>query len=201
MVSASVPRSVLLSWVAPLSVIIWASAILFALIKHRPATLSKPLWQFSDVLNLGNLALCFAGSLFPLVLTVTWSINSNNLLLDTLREILSSGRIVPVKSALIALAVSDLAMAPLAEEWLFRGVIQSKVTSWVGPTWSILATSAVWALLHPWSLRGIIGLFGMGVILGALSYRSKSLMLCLVAHFINNLVAVLAMIYSSTYPT
>jgi uncharacterized protein len=75
--------------------------------------------------------------------------------------------------------------APLAEEFLFRGVLFSALTpTFVGKWGAVIITSAVWALAHagpaPWINVGLI--FLMGLVLGLLLLRTGSLWVTIACH-------------------
>lgn len=87
----------------------------------------------------------------------------------------------------------------LAEELLFRGLIQQDVTEAFGWKWGLFAASALFAVMHlTWRSIPELGfVFLAGLILGALYLKTKSLVAPIVAHGINNvmLVAVLPYVF------
>lgn len=74
--------------------------------------------------------------------------------------------------------------APLAEEVIFRGQLFSALSQTrVGVAGATLVTSAAWAMLHisePWLSVGLI--FVMGLVLGWLMYRFRSLWVVIACH-------------------
>lgn len=80
-------------------------------------------------------------------------------------------------------------LAPLCEEWLFRGVLYHRFARRFGPGASQLLTSAVFALLH----MNPFGVFALGMLLQALYRRTRSLATCVLAHALNNAVPLLLM--------
>ncbi len=75
-------------------------------------------------------------------------------------------------------------LAPLAEEWLFRGVLHHRFARRFGAGRAQLLTSAMFALLH----MNPFGVFALGMMLQALYRRSRSLATCILAHALNNAV-------------
>ena len=82
--------------------------------------------------------------------------------------------------------------APVLEELLFRGVILQGLLKNQRP-WAAIAQSALlFGLIHvnpAQSLRAAL----MGLLLGWLYYRTRSLWLCMAMHSLNNMTAFLAM--------
>jgi uncharacterized protein len=87
-----------------------------------------------------------------------------------------------------------IAIAPaFFEELLFRGAMQQLMVKWTRSAWiGIIITSIIFSAIH-FSYYGFLSRVGLGIILGFLFQYSKSLWLCILAHFINNGVAVTAM--------
>ena len=84
---------------------------------------------------------------------------------------------------------SIILAAPLAEEFLFRGVLFSGLSnSYVGRAGAVVITSALWSLAHagpaPWINVGLI--FIMGLVLGILLLRFGSLWVTIACHLVWN---------------
>lgn len=75
-------------------------------------------------------------------------------------------------------------LAPLTEEWLFRGVLHHRFARRFGAGRAQLLTSALFAVLH----MNPFGVFALGMMLQALYRRSRSLTTCILAHALNNAV-------------
>ena len=75
-------------------------------------------------------------------------------------------------------------LAPLTEEWLFRGVLHHRFARRFGAGRAQLLTSAMFAVLH----MNPFGVFALGMMLQALYRRSRSLTTCILAHALNNAV-------------
>lgn len=82
-------------------------------------------------------------------------------------------------------AIATIVVAPIAEEWIFRGfVLQRWGVKWNLPLALIL--SSVWfGLLH----LNPIGLTIFGLIMGLLYLKTRSLLIPIAGHALNNLVA------------
>ncbi len=87
-----------------------------------------------------------------------------------------------------------IAIAPaFFEELLFRGALQQLMVNWTKNAWlGIIITSLLFSAIH-FSYYGFLSRTALGIILGFLFYYSKSLWLPIIAHFINNGVAVTMM--------
>lgn len=77
-------------------------------------------------------------------------------------------------------------IAPVCEETIFRGLVltifDGKLPKWLG----ILLSALVFALIHLPSPIAFIYTLTLGVVLGFLRYRTKSLVPCVLAHIIFN---------------
>lgn len=99
------------------------------------------------------------------------------------------------------LVFSAVVLAPLLEEALFRGLVQTvllEASGARGRRWLVVVTAASpFALVHgssvPW--QALPGLFVLGVVLGWLYERTGSLLSCVVAHAGFNALNVAAALY------
>ena len=96
------------------------------------------------------------------------------------------------------LALIIMAFLPaLCEETLFRGGLQNFLTRGTQLPWlSIIVVSFLFSLAH-FSFYGFLSRFFLGMILGALFHYSGRLWLSIIAHFINNALAI-TVLYIST---
>ena len=91
---------------------------------------------------------------------------------------------------LIALVFTAVVVAPLLEELVFRGLLQSallKTLGWRRRWPAVVCASAAWAAIHgavPWQVMP--GLFVLGLILGAMVERTGSLRGAILAHALFN---------------
>ncbi len=81
----------------------------------------------------------------------------------------------------------------IGEEMVFRGVLQKKLHSILQSTHlAIFVSSFIFSAIHM-QFFGFLPRFILGIILGYLFYYSKNLWMPIIAHFINNALAVLIM--------
>lgn len=93
------------------------------------------------------------------------------------------------KDYIIALIIMAFLPA-LCEETLFRGGLQNFLTRGTNMPWlSIVVVSILFSLAH-FSFYGFLSRFFLGIVLGALFHYSGKLWLSILAHFINNALAI-----------
>lgn len=88
--------------------------------------------------------------------------------------------------------------APIIEEILFRGIIQKgMINNGVKPRNAIIISALVFGLVHfnPWQF---IGAFLLGLVLGVVYFKTKSLLMPILLHFFNNTIAAIMMKYYYT---
>ena len=85
----------------------------------------------------------------------------------------------------------------VAEELLFRGLIQRDLTEAFGWKWALFGTSVIFAVMHlTWRSIPELGfVFIAGLILGALYLKTRSLVAPIVAHGVNNVMLVAVVPY------
>ncbi len=90
-----------------------------------------------------------------------------------------------------------LCFVGLAEELLFRGLIQRDLTGAFGWKWALFGASLLFTVMHlTWRSIPELGfVFLAGLILGALYWKTKSLVAPIVAHGVNNVVLVSVLPY------
>ena len=76
-------------------------------------------------------------------------------------------------------------VAPVVEEFIFRGLLLTRWSLKWGATPGILVSSLVFALLH----GNPVGIFAFGVVMSLLYIRTRTLLVPIAAHSLNNLVA------------
>lgn len=85
-----------------------------------------------------------------------------------------------------------VALVPsIVEEFLFRGLIQKSFNRAMNPLASALLAGTIFGLFHLNPFEAI-PLIGIGCFLGFIRYRSASIVLPVLLHFLNNLLAVVA---------
>ena len=96
----------------------------------------------------------------------------------------------PWKTALILLTA--IVMAPIAEEMLFRGLVQRSLEHYREPAIAIVLTSVLFALVHfnPWTA---IQVMLLGLVFGYVTWKSGSILPAIIMHSLNNLASLLLM--------
>lgn len=84
--------------------------------------------------------------------------------------------------------ITVVILAPVLEEVIFRGIILKGFLKNYNPTKAIIVSALLFGLFHlnPWQA---IGASFVGVILGWVYYKTKSIVPCIIIHFVNNLLA------------
>jgi membrane protease YdiL (CAAX protease family) len=91
--------------------------------------------------------------------------------------------------------VITVALVPaLAEETLFRGVVQKSIGQATGGLRAAVISGVIFAAYHLNPLS-IVPLVALGVFFGYIVYRSRNLTLALSAHFFNNFLACVAVYF------
>lgn len=81
----------------------------------------------------------------------------------------------------------------ICEETLFRGGLQNYLTRWIRKPWiAIVIASLIFSAAH-FSYYGFLPRAFLGMMLGAVYYYSGSLWVSILAHFLNNALAITAM--------
>jgi membrane protease YdiL (CAAX protease family) len=86
---------------------------------------------------------------------------------------------------LILLFIGTVIIASLVEESVFRGFLQVTLENYQNVTKAVIYSSVFWALIHG-ILFWAVQIFLMGVILGYLAWRTKSIIPSAICHAINN---------------
>lgn len=94
-----------------------------------------------------------------------------------------------------------LIVAPIGEEWLFRGFLfkgWSEFNKTYAPWVAIGLTTLIWTLIHgQYNWHGLVHLAFVGVYLGVARWKTNSLLVPIWIHFVNNLMATLLMHYAT----
>ena len=86
------------------------------------------------------------------------------------------------------LALLLVILAPVFEEYLFRGFIVDGLLKKYSASKSIIIPALIFAILHPGFIYSFLG----GLFWGWIYYRSKNIILCIATHSFANLLAFLA---------
>ena len=102
--------------------------------------------------------------------------------LSALLEQMTGG---PLWSSFLLAAI----FAPIFEEWLCRGVVLRGLLTKMKPSWAIVVSALFFALIHlnPWQA---LNAFILGLVMGYVYYKTGSLWLTMLIHFVNNATAV-----------
>ena len=119
-------------------------------------------------------------------------------LVDMLRELFEATYRMLVSAQSpgeLLFVVVTVALVPAAcEELLFRGLVQRDLESAVGGARSAVFTGIIFGLFHLNPLS-IVPLIALGVFFGFLVHWSQNITLAIVAHFLNNFLATVAVYY------
>jgi len=86
----------------------------------------------------------------------------------------------------------------LFEELFFRGAMQNLLEKWwKSPLMAILVTSLVFSFIH-FSVYLFLSRAVLGFVLGMMYYKTKNIWVNIVAHFLNNAIAVAQLFYLSS---
>lgn len=95
----------------------------------------------------------------------------------------------------VALVILVAILAPIFEEILFRGIIMKGLLNrGMNAYWAIVLSSFIFGAVHfyPWQF---LGAFLLGLVLGLVYYKTKSLLLPIMMHAFNNFLAAMMIIY------
>jgi len=119
----------------------------------------------------------------------SWKIRFDRLEEEYNRQVSAIISLKNAKDYIIALIIMAFLPA-LCEETLFRGGLQNFLTRGTNLPWfSIIVVSILFSLAH-FSFYGFLSRFFLGIVLGALFHYSGKLWLSILAHFINNALAI-----------
>jgi membrane protease YdiL (CAAX protease family) len=92
----------------------------------------------------------------------------------------------PLWSSFLVVAI----FAPIFEEWLCRGMVLRGLLTKMNPVWAIVISALFFAVIHgnPWQA---LNAFLIGVLMGYVYYKTGSLILTMIIHFVNNGTAVI----------
>ncbi|MBX2814571.1 MAG: CPBP family intramembrane metalloprotease [Saprospiraceae bacterium] len=129
-------------------------------------------------------------SLIALLLTMAVSFFFGEMItqLPNYEEMLDSygnlfGQIKP-----IYLLLGGVLIGPICEELIFRGVILKEFLRHHPPATAIVFSALIFGVIHGIAIQVIYAFF-LGLVLGWIYYRTRSLWLCFALHIINNALA------------
>ncbi|WP_242831657.1 CPBP family intramembrane glutamic endopeptidase [Clostridium botulinum] len=86
------------------------------------------------------------------------------------------------------MVISLIIIAPIFEEILMRGIILEGFLNKYKPVTAIIASSIIFGAMHL-NIPQFINATVIGMFLGMLYYKTRSLALCIVVHMLNNAIA------------
>ena len=92
----------------------------------------------------------------------------------------------PFWSSFLTVAI----FAPIFEEWMCRGMVLRGLLTKMKPVWAIVVSALFFAVIHanPWQA---LNAFMIGLVMGYVYYKTGSLILTMIIHFVNNGTAVI----------
>lgn len=111
----------------------------------------------------------------------------DKLLSETYADLLESQSIFEASFIVIVVAV----VPAICEETFFRGFVQKSFEFRIKPIWAASITAIFFAFYH-FNPYGLIALFILGLFFGFAAYKSESIFVPVVLHFLNNLIAIIA---------
>lgn len=98
----------------------------------------------------------------------------------------------------VAMIIMTVILAPILEEILFRGIImKGMINNGTKPLPAIALSAFIFGVVHfnPWQFAGA---FLLGLVLGLVYYKTKSLLMPVLLHAFNNLISAMLMLYSDS---
>lgn len=108
---------------------------------------------------------------------------------------------IPIPTTVGELIISILVIgltAAVCEEVLFRGVLQGSMEK-LGKTGMLIIVSLLFAAFH-FNIEHFLGIFVLSLLIGFIVYRTNSLYMGMLAHFVNNTVAVVMSFIAGRIP-
>lgn len=112
---------------------------------------------------------------------------------DSLSDSISSGELDSALSVWWGFVLA-VVLAPIGEEWLFRGFLYGGLRRQFGSLFSAVFSSGCFAVLHGYSWMGLLVVFLYGLVFCWLYQRSGSLLPGILAHAIYNGVVTIQMV-------
>mgnify|MGYP005838709025 CR=1 FL=1 len=109
----------------------------------------------------------------------------DKLVTETYSELLRAESIFEGSFIIIVVAV----VPAICEEVFFRGYVQKSFELSIKPVWAIILTALFFAMYH-FNPYGLVALVALGIFFGFAAYKSGSIFIPMILHFLNNLLAV-----------
>jgi membrane protease YdiL (CAAX protease family) len=94
----------------------------------------------------------------------------------------------------IGFYLKALIVAPIVEEYLFRGIILNGFLNRYSPAKAIIITTILFPLMHLNPMQYLVT-FLLGMLLGWYYYKTRSLLTCIIVHAFSNLIGLTILKY------
>lgn len=135
-----------------------------------------------NLIGLGTANLLVIGFAVSLLLTLVYP---PELVRDQLRQLNDSIVAADTGPERMWMLLSVVVGAPIAEELLYRGLIQNLLVRFFRPFTAILVTSVIFAVMH-WQITRYPAVFEIAVVLGVVYHRTRSIWASILVHAVNN---------------
>lgn len=95
--------------------------------------------------------------------------------------------------ALASLTLSALVLAPIGEEWFFRGLLFARIARGAGPVAAYATSALLFAAFHG-NLRGLVIYLWLGLVFAHALARTGRLSCAIAVHFGNNAITLLTLL-------
>lgn len=107
--------------------------------------------------------------------------------------------LAPLDKGNIIIAIITVGIAaPLAEEFLFRGVIYNTLSKKISIKWTIIIQAILFGVFHGNLVQGTYATL-LGLVFGYVTYKTKSLWPAIIMHMVNNSIATIVSYIASNY--
>ena len=154
-------------------------------IDYRPITFREKLPKYTPLIIVGAISINFAVAYFNSLIFMPFISTYN----DVVTSSLSGDSSVSVAVRIIMMFFTTAIVPALCEEFLFRGAMISNLSPY-GRGMAIFFSSLMFGLMHQ-NLFQLVYTMLLGVVLGCVYVKTKSLWCCVLIHFFNNGVSVL----------
>lgn len=150
-------------------------------------------WKPKEKICVQKILLCFLfGFGMNIVFTLLSALVSDTLSIDLTEQSLYMGNDA---FSMILCFLTVVIAAPIFEEYLFRGVVLMTLQRY-GQWFAIAISSLLFALMHG-SISQALGVFFLGFVISYVTVKSGSLLIGILFHMANNLLAILPIFITS----
>jgi len=142
-------------------------------------------WRNVGIVLLGITAAVAGSFVLGQVMTlVGFPVEEQAGILDFIAQARASGAV----SSLVLLAGCAVVLAPLAEEWMFRGLLFRRLWHFAGPAQAYGVSSFAFAFIHV-NPAGFVVYFWLGIVFAATARATGSIWAAVLVHMANNALA------------